>query len=282
MQTSNSIEAMSGKPAPATLSWKKLVPLAFIATGMAVFFGFGLHKYLTFEQLRQHRGELMSFVAGMPVKAVLLFVVAYAAATALSVPGGVILTLTGGFLFGIWEGTAAVVVGATIGATAVFMAARYLLADLLRAKAGPWLAKMEAGFKEDATSYLLVLRLVPGFPFFVVNLVPAFLGVPLGKFVISTFFGIIPGTFVFASIGAGLGSIFELDAGVLPQGRADATGDNGARRSRGPVAHPGRLQAAEGAALEFTLTASIRKGECHGGHHFISHGNANTQSRTRR
>ena len=101
------------------------------------------------------------------------------------------------------------VVGATIGATAVFMAARYLLADLLRAKAGPWLAKMEAGFKEDATSYLLVLRLVPGFPFFVVNLVPAFLGVPLGKFVISTFFGIIPGTFVFASIGAGLGSIFD-------------------------------------------------------------------------
>ncbi len=209
MQKSNPIDAMPLKTAPATLSWKKLVPLAFIATGMAVFFGFGLHKYLTFEQLRQHRGELMSFVAGMPVKAVLLFVVAYATATALSVPGGVILTLTGGFLFGIWEGTAAVVVGATIGATAVFMAARYLLADLLRAKAGPWLAKMEAGFKEDATSYLLVLRLVPGFPFFVVNLVPAFLGVPLGKFVISTFFGIIPGTFVFASIGAGLGSIFN-------------------------------------------------------------------------
>jgi uncharacterized membrane protein YdjX (TVP38/TMEM64 family) len=194
---------------PPGTSWQKLLPLAAIAAGLAAFFGLGLHKYLTFDQLRQHRGELTVFVAGMPVKAVLLFILAYAAATALSVPGGIVLTLTGGFLFGIWEGTAAVVVGATIGATALFLAARFLLADLLRAKAGPWLAKMEAGFKQDALSYLLVLRLIPGFPFFVVNLVPAFLGVPLRSFVIATFFGIIPGTFVFASIGAGLGSIFD-------------------------------------------------------------------------
>jgi uncharacterized membrane protein YdjX (TVP38/TMEM64 family) len=194
---------------PAVTSWRKLVPLAVIVGGLIAFFSFGLHKYLTFDQLRQHRGELMSYVAGMPVKAVLLFILVYAAATALSVPGGIILTLTGGFLFGIWEGTAAVVIGATIGATALFLAARFLLADLLRAKAGPWLAKMEAGFKADALNYLLVLRLIPGFPFFVVNLVPAFLGVPLKSFVIATFLGIIPGTFVFASIGAGLGSIFD-------------------------------------------------------------------------
>jgi uncharacterized membrane protein YdjX (TVP38/TMEM64 family) len=190
-------------------SWTKLLPLAVFAAGIAAFFGLGLHKYLTFEQLRLHRGELMTFVAGMPVKALLLFVLAYAAATALSLPGGVILTLTGGFLFGVWQGTAAVVIGATIGATALFLAARSALGDLLRAKAGPWLAKMEAGFKEDALSYLLILRLIPAFPFFVVNLVPAFLGVSLRTFVVATFLGIIPGTFVFASIGAGLGSIFD-------------------------------------------------------------------------
>ena len=187
----------------------RLVPLVVIGAGVTAFFGLGLHKYLSFEQLRLHRGELMGFVAGMPIKAVLLFALAYAVATALSLPGGAVLTLTGGFLFGIVEGTAAVVVGATTGATALFLAARSALGEVLKAKAGPWLSRMEAGFREDALSYLLVLRLIPAFPFFVVNLVPAFLGVPLRTFVLATFLGIIPGTFVFASIGAGLGSIFD-------------------------------------------------------------------------
>jgi uncharacterized membrane protein YdjX (TVP38/TMEM64 family) len=204
------MQPMPENPRPASrFSLKKLLPLVVLAAGIAAFFGLGLHKYLSFEQLRQHRGELMSFVAGMPIKAVVLFALAYAAAAALSLPGGALLTVTGGFLFGIWEGTAAVVVGATLGASLLFLAARSAFADTLRAKAGPWLARMEAGFKEDALSYLLVLRLLPAFPFFVVNLVPAFLGVPLRTFVIATFLGIIPGTFVFASIGAGLGSIFD-------------------------------------------------------------------------
>ena len=202
-----SVSAMPARSKSAGVA--RLLPLAIIGAGVAAFFLFGLHKYLSFEQLRLHRGELMGFVAGMPVKAVVLFALLYAAATALSLPGGVVLTLTGGFLFGIVEGTAAVVVGATTGATALFLAARTALADVLRSKAGPWLARMEAGFKEDALSYLLVLRLVPAFPFFVVNLVPAFLGVPLRTFIVATFLGIIPGTFVFASIGAGLGSIFD-------------------------------------------------------------------------
>jgi uncharacterized membrane protein YdjX (TVP38/TMEM64 family) len=85
---------------------------------------------------------------------------------------------------------------------------------VLRAKAGPFLTKMEDGFRENAMSYLLVLRLVPLFPFWLVNLVPAFLGVPTGTYVIGTFFGIIPGTFVFASVGNGLGAL--LDAGQDP------------------------------------------------------------------
>lgn len=199
---------ISAAPAAASV-WKKLIPLGVLSCVIAVFFGFGLHDYLTFDQLRQHRGELTAFVAGMPVKATLTFIAVYALATGFSLPGAAVLTLSGGFLFGTWQGTVAVVIGATIGATAIFLLARSLLADALRAKAGPWLARMEAGFKEDAMSYLLVLRLVPGFPFFIVNLVPAFLGVPLRTFVLTTLFGIIPGTFVFASIGAGLGSIFD-------------------------------------------------------------------------
>lgn len=194
----------------ATLSvLKRLLPILVLAAGIAAFFGFGLNKYVTFESLRQNRGELMAFVAGMPVKAAVLYVLIYAVAVALSLPGGVVLTLAGGFLFGNLLGTGLTVVAATIGATALFLAARTALGDVLRAKAGPFLARMEQGFKENALSYMLVLRLIPAFPFFIVNLVPAFLGVALRTYVIGTFLGIIPGTFVFSSIGAGLGSIFD-------------------------------------------------------------------------
>ncbi len=199
---------LNAKPASG-LTFKKLIPLIVLGAGIAAFFALGWNKYLTFDQLRQNRETLTAFVAAMPVASAALFILVYTVAVALSVPGAAILTLAGGFLFGIWEGTAAVVVGATLGATALFLAARFVLGDVLRAKAGPWLAKMEAGFNEDALSYLLVLRLIPAFPFFIVNLVPAFLGVSLRTFVIATFVGIIPGTFVFASIGAGLGSIFN-------------------------------------------------------------------------
>jgi uncharacterized membrane protein YdjX (TVP38/TMEM64 family) len=108
----------------------------------------------------------------------------------------------------VW-GTIYTVIGATIGATVLFLIAKTAIGDILRAKAGPWLQKMEAGFQENALSYLLILRLVPLFPFFVVNLAPAFLGVAVSTYVIGTFIGIIPGTFAYASAGAGLGSIFD-------------------------------------------------------------------------
>jgi uncharacterized membrane protein YdjX (TVP38/TMEM64 family) len=200
---------LSGRAGGAPPAWKRLLPLAVVAVLAVAVFGLGLDKYLSFEQLRLHRGTLMAFVASMPVKAALLFILAYAAATSLSLPGGAVLTLTGGFLFGMWVGTGLVVVGATLGATILFLVARSTLGAVLRDKAGPWLQRMEAGFKEDAFNYLLTLRLIPGFPFFVVNLVPAFLGVPLRTYIAATALGIIPGTFVFASIGAGLGSIFD-------------------------------------------------------------------------
>jgi uncharacterized membrane protein YdjX (TVP38/TMEM64 family) len=128
---------------------------------------------------------------------------------AFSLPGGAVMSIAGGFLFGTIWGSIYILIGATLGATALFIIAKTALGDVLRAKAGPWLQKMEAGFQENALSYLLVLRLVPLFPFFVVNLVPAFLGVSLATYVLGTFFGIIPGVVVFASVGAGLGSIFD-------------------------------------------------------------------------
>ena len=138
----------------------------------------------------------------------------YAAVIALSVPGGAILTIAGGFLFGIAPATLYVVVGATIGATIIFLIARTALGDSLRARAGPRIRRMEEGFRADALSYLLVLRLIPIFPFWLVNIVPAFLGVPLRTYVLGTFVGIIPGSFVYASVGNGLGAVFE--AGQTP------------------------------------------------------------------
>ena len=133
----------------------------------------------------------------------------YTVMVAFSIPGGAIMTMTGGFLFGTAVAGGLVVVGATVGATAVFLIAKTALGDPLRARAGPALQKMEAGFQENALSYLLILRLVPLFPFFLVNLVPAFLGVSLRVYVSATFFGIIPGTLVFAQVGTGLDSILE-------------------------------------------------------------------------
>lgn len=197
----------TGKPKSGLA--KRLAPLGVLVLGTGAFFGLGLNEYVTFEALREHRHFLMDFVDQQIVTAVAVFVVAYALSTALSLPLGALLSVTGGFLFGSLLGSFWIVVGATVGATGIFLAAKTAFGDVLRAKAGPFLAKMEDGFKENAFSYMLVLRLVPLFPFFIVNLVPAFLGVNLRTYVVATFIGIIPGAFVFATVGAGLGSVFD-------------------------------------------------------------------------
>jgi uncharacterized membrane protein YdjX (TVP38/TMEM64 family) len=197
-----------------SFDWKKLWPLVVLAAGAAAFFGFGLNEYVTLDALKDNRETLQTLVAENLVLAAAVYIAIYTLMVAFSVPGALIATLTGGFLFGTVFGGLFTVIGATLGATIVFLAAKTALGDALRAKAGPGIRKMEEGFQENAFSYLLVLRLVPLFPFFLVNLAPAFLGVPLRTYVVATFFGIIPGTFVFASVGNGLGAVF--DAGNDP------------------------------------------------------------------
>lgn len=217
---------MSGSnaaPNRGTVSAARLAPLLALLLGLGLVFAFGLQDYLSCGTLRDNRLWLLDWVAAHRLLAILAFMALYAAAVALSVPGGAVLTVAGGFLFGTLTATAMVVVAATVGASLLFLAARSALGDLLRTRAGPWLRKLEKGFADNALSYLLVLRLVPLFPFFVVNLVPAFLNVSLRTYVIGTFLGIIPGTLVFASVGAGLGSIFDaggdcsLDGVLTPQ-----------------------------------------------------------------
>lgn len=214
-ETAGTAETKSG------FSITRLLPLAVIGAGIAAFFALGLDQYLSFEALRENRQALNDWYAGNQVVAIATFIGIYALATALSVPGALFLTLGGGFIFGTVVGTAAVVVGATVGAAGIFLAARYALRDFFEQKAGAMVKKMEAGFQENAFSYLLVLRLVPLFPFWLVNLVPAFLGVPLRTFVIGTFLGIIPGTAVYSSVGNGLGAIFDQggtpDLGIIFQ-----------------------------------------------------------------
>ncbi len=196
------------------LSLRRLLPLAVLLVGLGLFFAFDLGRFLSWDALKEHQDWLKGQVAQLGILANVIFVAVYALATAFSVPGGALLTIVGGFLFGTLSATSSVVVGATLGAVCLFLAARYAFFDLLHAKAGPALRRMERGFKENALSYLLVLRLVPLFPFWLVNLVPALLDVPLRTYVIATAVGIIPGTFVYASVGNGLSEI--LAAGETP------------------------------------------------------------------
>jgi uncharacterized membrane protein YdjX (TVP38/TMEM64 family) len=190
--------------------WSRWWPIAVLIVGVGAFFGSGADSYLMLQTLHDNRMALVAFVHDYGALAVIVFLAVYIAATALAVPGALILTIAGGFLFGTWWGTVWVVIGATAGATLLFLAARTTLGDALRARAGPLLKKIEAGFGANAFSYLLSLRLLPVFPFFVINVVPAFVGVPLRTFVLATVLGIMPGSFVFASVGAGLGSVFEM------------------------------------------------------------------------
>ena len=202
----------------ARFSMKRLLPVAVLGLGSIGFFALGLGDYLTFETLHENRMVLEDFISNHMILAPAIFFLVYAAVVAFSLPGGAVMTIAGGFLFGTLLGTTFVVLSATTGAVAIFMAAKTSLGEPLRAKAGPWLQKFEAGFQKNAFNYLLVLRLVPLFPFFVVNLVAAFLGVGLRTYAVTTLIGIIPGSFVYASVGTGLGSIFAMGEAFSPAG----------------------------------------------------------------
>jgi len=179
----------------------------------------------SFEALVSHRAAIDAFVTEHRVLALLSYIGLYIVAVALSVPGAVFLTVTGGFLFGLAVGTVAAVIGATIGATLIFLVARTALGEPLLRRTGSRAIKLAQGFRDDAFNYLLFLRLVPAFPFFLVNLVPAFAGVRLGPFVAATALGVIPASFVYAFAGTGLDSVITAQKNAyddcLAAGRAD-------------------------------------------------------------
>ncbi|KTD14749.1 mercuric reductase [Legionella gratiana] len=187
---------------------RRWLPLIILVGLLILFFSFRLNKYLSFDLFRENRSLIVSWTNKHSLIASLLFMGCYIFFVAISFPGAVYLTLIGGFLFGIVWGTVFVVISATIGATLVFFAVRTALGEWLAQKASGWIGRMRQGFQHNAFSYLLTLRLIPLFPFWVVNIVPGLLGVSAKTFILATLIGIIPGSAVYVIAGNGLSHVF--------------------------------------------------------------------------
>jgi uncharacterized membrane protein YdjX (TVP38/TMEM64 family) len=202
---------------PANSSVGKIAIAAGIVMAIGAFFYFDLGRFLSLAALKDNRDMLLSITEANYVSAAALFILAYIAVTGLSLPGAVILTLAGGFLFGSVFGTLFVNLGATTGATLAFLASRYLLRDWVEQKFGKWLGPVQQGFAQNAFSYLMTLRLIPLFPFFVVNLVSGLTRTNVATYVVATALGIIPGSFVYAYAGQQLGTINSLQDIASPR-----------------------------------------------------------------
>jgi len=183
---------------------KRYLPLAIIATGLLLAYSLGLHRYLSLEVFLDSREVLSRFVSQNTLLASVGYVVGYAVLVAFAFPAAAIFTVASGFLFGWFLGGLLTIIGATIGATVIFVAARYAFGDLLRKRAGGAIARFADGFRDDAFAYLLVLRLTPVMPFVAVNVAPAFFDVALRTYVMATLIGIIPGSMVYAFLGSGI------------------------------------------------------------------------------
>lgn len=202
---------MSDMPdTPAKSGLARRLPLIAIVA-VALVGGYALRDYLTFDTLRDNREALLAFRDANYVLTVAGFMLAYVVIVAFSLPGATVATLTGGFLFATFPGALFNITAATLGAIVIFLAARWGLGERLAARmdtGGGVVKKIKDGIDENQWSMLFLIRLVPAVPFFVANLVPALVGVPLSRFAISTFLGIIPGGVVYTSVGAGLGEVF--------------------------------------------------------------------------
>jgi len=219
MPTTIVLAAMNSNPVDKkSKKWTAKLAVAFLfAGGLFLFFFFGGDQLLTLDALKNNRDALLQYTQSHYVVMLAASVVTYTVATALSVPGAVILSLAVGLLFGRWIGTLIILFSATSGATVVFLAARYLFAEAAQRKMGKRALKIVDGFHRNAFHYLLFLRLVPVFPFWLVNLVPAFTPMTLRTYFSATAIGIVPGSFVFANLGQSLGRIDSLKQLLSPE-----------------------------------------------------------------
>lgn len=194
---------------PRAPLWRRLWPVYAILAGLGLALAMGWHEYLTLDALSANAAALDALVREHLLLVLVGYVLVYAAATAFMVPASA-LTIGGGFLFGLAIGTPATVIGATLGASVLFFASKTSVGAVLRDIAGPFLTKMQAGFAENPFSYMFALRLIPLFPFAAVNIAPALLGARYRDYLITTFFGIIPGSLAYTWIGAAVkGTLLE-------------------------------------------------------------------------
>ena len=197
---------------------KSFAPFIILLGGLGFALSQGWHQYLTLEAFAENIGWLDAQIAANFILAFAVYMLVYAAATAFMVPAS-FLTISGGVLFGLVFGTSATVIGATVGACVLFLAAKTSIGETLRSVVGPFIDKMQKGFNEDALSYLFALRLIPAFPFAVVNIAPAILGAKFRDYFITTLLGIIPGTLAYTWIGVAVGDTLraggDVDIGTL-------------------------------------------------------------------
>jgi len=189
---------------------KKMWVIAVLLILIALFFYFHLGQYLTLSSLKENRDYLVAFYERHRVVTVSIFVAAYILQTALSLPGAAVLSLAAGAVFGAIMGTLYVNLGATVGATAAFLVARYLFNNVIQGRFGTRLEKINNELETRGFNYLLFLRLVPIFPFFLINLGAGLTRMRLRTFFFGTMIGIIPGSFVYCNAGASLASITSL------------------------------------------------------------------------
>src|SRR5213593_4476606 len=208
-------QEMTARPASSPVG--KIVVVALFALAVGAFFYFDLKQYLSLQALKANRDSLLAYTETHYTTSVVIFILLYCLQTAFSLPGAAIFTLASGFLFGSFLGTLYTNIAATSGATLAFLAARYLLRDWVEGKFGDRLGHIQEGFAKNAFSYLITLRLVPLFPFFLVNLVSGLTRVRLGTYVAATSIGIIPGSFVYANAGRQLGTINSLSEIASPR-----------------------------------------------------------------
>lgn len=198
---------------------KRVVPLLILVILAIAAWASGLTAYLSWAELARHQGTLLAAVADRPVLVPIVYVIVYAAFVALSLPQAVVVTITGGLLFGTMVGGALAVLGATLGAILLFLLARTAFGDSLSRRGGAFMQTVRDGLARDGFNYLLAIRLIPVFPFWLVNLAAALGGMRLLPYATATLIGIAPGTFVFASIGAGIGSVLatggQPDLGII-------------------------------------------------------------------
>lgn len=197
------------------MNLSKAIPLILLLILVGLFFYFDFGRFFSIEILQLYRQELLEIVNQNTILAPVVFAVVYSVIVALSIPVGSYMTLLIGFLFGPYIGIPTVLVGATVGASLLFLAARGVFHDALKGRTGSWRDKMADGFKSNTVSYLLFLRLAPIFPFFVVNVIPAFFNVRLVTFILTTFFGILPGTSVLVLLGQGLGTVIDEGGNIM-------------------------------------------------------------------